>query len=178
MKLRLFLALVVVGVLAVVLLSALDGDSQPSPSKAVGPPEEVTLRKDQERKVQVAALDDPTVRAIAGGSRAIASFTYPWTAEETNELIGAVVEISLRPPVDFKGQRVPVVFTPGPTAPPGAPDLYRTLVLSAVEVNRLEASVELDGSRVVEVMPIGNSRITAGRLLGPPLAPVYTERGD
>lgn len=179
MRLKLAIAAIALAAVGVWLLVDLGSDDKDPSGEPAYPRYEVYLSEGQVAMLKATALKDPTVQGIAGeGDLSIASI-FPWTDEGGTELVGAVVELAFTPPARLVDERLPVLFTPGPNAPAGTPDLHRTVVLSASNVSGLETLIELDGRRVVQVVPARQAaKVASARLLGPPVGDAYEGEVD
>lgn len=119
--------------------------------------------------LEATATSDRYVRHILAGRRSEVAQVIPWTSEGGREVLGAEIRIAFSPTTTLEDERVPVLLTPGPKAPPGTPNLERYALYSARHVSELRTIVDLDPQRVVEIVPAGRKvEITRIRVPNPP----------
>lgn len=127
------------------------------------------------RRLKAIVRRDRNVRRITAGRHLSIPEVIPWTSAGATRFIGAWIEIYLRPPTRLTDERLPTTISPNERAPLGTPILCGHALVSASNVNRLSAQVDLAQERVVSLLPEGSqAQITKEELIGsPPDDPAY-----
>jgi hypothetical protein len=154
--------------------SSASEQSVATPTAPSGGKIENHLTNSDRRRAALITRRDPKLEAVLGSRQRRLADLVPVTSANGTELEGVVVTVMFEPAIRFDHRSLPAEVPPNRLAPPGTPTIRRSYRCTATGITKLEVRVDLDTSRVVEIVPAGpRAKIAEMQLMGPPLGRFY-----